>query len=200
MTIVPIRGDPGALIRRALEGRPEIVELRARVAAAQAAVEIARSGLRPLVVLSGGPSYGNTTGTVSTGAAGFSWSVTLSATITLSDGNLSAERIREAELRAEQLKASEAQLRQGIELEVRRAIINHGSAVEEVATADKAVESALEQLRIANVRFQAGVSTNLEVVTAQAALSQAEGNRIQALFNVNLARAQLERAAGGAVE
>jgi outer membrane protein TolC len=69
-----------------------------------------------------------------------------------------------------------------------------------LATADKTVEQAEEGLRIANVRFAAGVSTNLEVILAQAAQSQAAGNRIQALFNVNVARAQLERAAGGPVE
>ncbi|MDR7420248.1 MAG: TolC family protein, partial [Armatimonadota bacterium] len=65
---------------------------------------------------------------------------------------------------------------------------------------DKTIEQAQEGYRIATVRFAAGVSTTLEVVQAQAALSQAEAHRIQALFNVNLARAQLERAIGGPVE
>ena len=73
-------------------------------------------------------------------------------------------------------------------------------AQEELVAADKIIEQAQEGLRIANVRFTAGVSTNLEVITAQAALSQAEANRIQALFSVNVARAQLERATGGPVE
>jgi outer membrane protein TolC len=126
--------------------------------------------------------------------------VTLSATMTLFDGNLTAERIREAQARADQLRATEAQLRQAVELEVRRAMLNYASAAEELISADKTIEQAQEGFRIANVRFAAGVSTNLEVVQAQAALSQAEANRIQALFNVNIARAQLERAAGGTVE
>jgi outer membrane protein TolC len=202
MAVAAIRSELPALIRRALETRPELVEHAARVEAALAAVEVARAGTRPLLVLNAGPSFGTSSGTSLAGGstAALSWSVTLTGTITLSDGNLTAERIREAQLRAEQLKATEAQIRQGIELDVRRAVINYASAVEEVSVADKGVEQGDEQLRIANVRFQAGVSTNLEVVTAQAALSQAELSRVQAIYNVNVARAQLERAVGAAVE
>lgn len=200
MAMAPLRADLAALLRRALDGRPEVAELRARIAAAQAAIALARAGTRPSLALSAGPSYGNSAGGVGTGAAATGWAVTLAATLTFFDGNLTAERIKEAEARAEQLKATEAQLRQGIELDVRRALLTHASAAEELVTADKTIEQAQEGLRIATVRFAAGVSTNLEVVLAQAALSQAEANRIQALFNVNLARAQLERAVGGVVE
>ncbi|MDR7486624.1 MAG: TolC family protein [Armatimonadota bacterium] len=200
MTAVPLRTGLEALIRRALENRPELVEHRARLAAAQAAVEVARAGLRPLVVVQGGPTYGNASGTGGAPTPSAGWSVTLLATLTLSDGNQTAERIREAEARVAQLREAEAQLRQAVELEVRRAVLNHAASAEELAAADKIIEQAQEQLRIASVRFAAGVSTNFEVITALAAVSQAEANRIQALFNLNVARAQLERAVGGGVE
>jgi outer membrane protein TolC len=126
--------------------------------------------------------------------------VTLSATVPLFDGHLTEQRVKEAEVRVEQLKASEAQLLQGIELDVRRAMINYASAAEELVTADKTIGQAQEGFRIATVRFSAGVSTNLEVIQAQQGLTQAEANRVAALFDVNVARAQLERAVGGAVE
>jgi outer membrane protein TolC len=201
MTLVTVRGDAPALIRRALEARPELAELRARLEAATAAIEIARSGGRPALVLSAGPNYGNAVSGSATGTtAAFGWSVTLAATVPLFDGGLTTQRVREAELRVEQLRVNESQLRQAVELDVRRALLTYASAAEELITADKTVEQAQEGLRIANVRFAAGVSTNLEVIQAQAAQSQAEANRILALFNVNVARAQLERAAGGSVE
>jgi outer membrane protein TolC len=200
MVLVPVRGEVAALVRRALESRPELAEQRARLAAAIAAIEIARSGGRPALILSGGPNYGNSAGGTGSPGPTTGWSVTLSATVPLFDGGVTAQRIREAEARVEQLRAAEAQLRQGIELDVRRAMLTLASAAEELVAADKIIEQAQEGLRIANVRFTAGVSTNLEVITAQAALSQAEANRIQTLFSVNVARAQLERATGGPVE
>jgi len=199
MGVVALRADTATFIRRALEGRPELTEHQARVAAAMAAIESARANGRPALTLSGGPGFGNSgVGTGSPTATG-SWSVTLSATVPLFDGGVTTERIREAEVRVEQLRVVEAQLRQNIEIEARRALINLASAAEELTTADKIVEQAQEALRIANVRFAAGVSTNLEVITAQASLSQAEANRIQALFNVNVALALLERAVGAPV-
>lgn len=200
MTIIPVRSDVAALIRRALEARPELAELKARLEAATAAIEIARAGGRPLVILSAGPSFGNAAGTGGAPSASTGWSMTLSATVPLFDGHLTGERIREAEARVEQLRATEAQLRQGIELDVRRSMLNYAAAAEGLVTADKTIEQAQEGLRIANVRFSAGVSTTLEVIQAQAAEVTAEANRIQALFDVNVARAQLERAIGGTVQ
>ncbi|HET8679729.1 MAG TPA: TolC family protein [bacterium] len=201
LIVIPVRTELVALIRRAMEARPEMAEHQARVAAAIAAIEIARANGRPALILSGGPNYGNSSsGGTGSQTATTGWSVTLSATVPLFDGGVTSERIREAEVRVEQLRVVEAQLRQSIELDVRRAQLNFASAAEEIVTADKIVEQAQEALRIANVRFSAGVSTQLEVVTAQASLSQAEGNRIQALFNMSVARAQLERAAGGPVD
>ncbi len=121
-------------------------------------------------------------------------------TFPIFDGGVTAQKIKEAELRLEQLKLVEAQLRQGIELQVRQAALNLGAAGEELATAGKTIEQAREALRLAQVRFREGVGTNLEVIVAQAALSQADAARVQALFSYNTARAQLERAVGGPVQ
>ena len=90
----------------------------------------------------------------------------------------------------------ESQQRQAVELEVRQAFLNVQSAAEELAGADAVITQAAEALRIANVRFQSGVGTNLEVLNAQTAASEAEAGKVQALFNYNLARATLERAVG----
>lgn len=195
-TVRPVRDPVEALIARALQSRPEFAELAARQAAARAGIQLAESGARPTVALQATGSYSNTTGVFAGQAGTASWSVTLAATMNLHDGGITRERIREAQLRLEQLQALEVQQKQSVELEVRQAALTLSSAAEELAGADALIVQAQEALRIANVRFQAGVGTNLEVLNAQAAASQAEGARVQALFNYNLARATLERAVG----
>lgn len=187
-----------ALTARALEARPEFAELRARQAVAQAAIALAESGAKPTVALSSAASYGNAGSLFSTGASS-SWSVTLAATLNLYDGGLTKERTDEARQRLEQLRATDALQRQVVELEVRQAFLNLQSAAEELVGADAVVTQAAEALRIANVRFQSGVGTNLEVLTAQTTASQAEAARVQALFSYNVARAALERAVGADV-
>lgn len=195
-TVRPVRETADALVARAVQARPELAELSARQAAAQAGIELARSGARPSVALQGAGSYSNTGGLFAGTTASTNWSVTLAATLNLFDGGITRERVREAQLRLEQLRAMEAQQKQGIELEVRQAFLNLQSAAEELAGADALIAQAQEALRIANVRFQSGVGTNLEVLNAQTAASQAEAAKAEALFNYNLARATLERAVG----
>jgi len=196
MGVLPVTAPAAELVARGLKERPELVEHQALVDAAKASIELARAGMRPVVgvvgsISGGASSYG--------GSVTLTWSVMLAATIPLFDGGVTAARVREAELRLEQLQTVEAQLRQRIELEVRQAALNLSAAGEELATAGATIESAREALRIAQVRFREGVGTNLEVIAAQAALAQAEAARVQALFAFNQARAQLERAVGGAV-
>lgn len=196
----PVRTPLDRLIARALDARPELGEMKARQAAAQAAIALAESGAKPTVALTGTTSYSNSAGLVTGATATANWSLTLAATLNLYDGGITRERVREAQLRLEQLKAIEAQQRQGIELEVRQAVLNLEAAREELAGADALIAQAKEALRIAAVRFQAGVGTTLEVLNAQAAAAQAESSKAQALFAYSVARAALERAVGAEVQ
>jgi outer membrane protein TolC len=188
------------LLARALEVRSEVLEVRARQATAQAAIEVAESGGRLNFGLSGMYDYGNT-GPFGPGTDLSSrWSVTLAATLMVSDGGLTRERVTEVRQRLEQLKVLEVQQRQAVELDVRQAYLNLQSSREELGGAGALVAQAAEALRLANVRFAAGVGTNLEVVSAQTASSQAEVAKAQAEFNYSVARAALERAVGEAVQ
>jgi len=195
MEVVPVQAPVATLLSRGLAQRPEIAEHKARVDAAEAAIELVKAGSRPIVGLVGTVSADGT----SASSIALGWSIMLSATFPIFDGGVTEARILEAKIRLESLKVVEAQLRQRIELEVRQAALNLTAAAEEVAAASKTIEQAREAVRIAQVRFREGVGTNLEVISAQAALAQAEAALVQALLAFNTARAQLERAVGGPV-
>lgn len=195
MEVVPVAAPVNDLVARGFAQRPEVAEHKARVDAVVAAIELAKAGGRPVVGLVGTVSADATSASSIT----LGWSLMLSATFSIFDGGVTAAKIREAELRLESLTVVEAQLRQRIELDVRQAAANLAAAAEEVVAAGKTIEQAREALRIAQVRFREGVGTNLEVISAQTALAQAEAALVQALLAFNTARAQLERAAGGPV-
>lgn len=196
----PIRTPLDRLIAQALLTRPELGELRARQAAAQAGIQLAESGARLALGLSGAVSYSNTTGFIPGTDLSSLWSVTLAATLNVSDGGLTKERIDEAKLRLEQVNAAEAQQRQAVELDVRQAFLSLQSAQEELVVADALLAQAAEALRLASVRFAAGVGTSLEVLSAQASISQAEAARAQSQYSYSVARAALERAVGAEVQ
>jgi len=191
------RAVPGTMqdaIARGLRDRPELAEVASRMAAAQAGMELAASGGRPNVIVGAGYDVGNANGTA-TSISG-AWSATLGVTLSLYDGGITRERIREARLRLEQLKVFDAQIRQQVELEVRQAWLALDQAAGELAAATKAVEQGREAARLAGVRYQAGVGTQLELLSAQALLSQAELALASARFSQNLARIRVILAAG----
>lgn len=190
----PVAGILDALIAQAQRDRPEIAELRARMDAARAGIALAGSGARPNVLLSAGYDVSGSPSTMS-GA----WSVTLTATLLLSDGGATRERVREVELRLEQLSVLDAETRQRIELDVRQAWLALGQAAAELEAASTGVQQGREAARIAVLRYQAGVGTSLEVLSAQSALAQAELALASARFNQNLAGARLMLAVGGSL-
>src|SRR5256712_9440539 len=198
--MVTVVGTPlDRLVSQALETRPELAEVCARQAAAVAGTQLAESGARLNLGLSGAFDYSNTSGFVPGPQLSSTWSVALAATLNVSDGGLTKDRVDEARQRLEQLKAAEVQQRQVIELDVRQSYLNLQSAREGLDGADALQAQAAEALRIANVRFAAGVGTSLEVLSAQAASSQAEVAKAQAFFTYNVARAALVRAVGAEV-
>jgi outer membrane protein TolC len=188
------------LVARAQETRPELAEVRARRAAAQAGIQLAESGGRLNLGLNAAFIDSNTAGFIPGANLSTTWTITLAATLNVSDGGLTSNRIDEAKQRLEQLRASEAQQKQAVELDVRQAYLNLQSAREELTGADALQAQAAEALRIANVRFEAGVGTSLEVLSAQNSSSQAEVAKAQAQFNYGVARAALERAVGETIK
>jgi len=125
-----------------------------------------------------------------------SWRVTGAASWTLFDGLGIQNRIREASSNLEAQKALEEQVRSGIALEVRDAYLNLKSALETIGSAKKAVESAEENHKVSALRFSSGVGTNLEVLDAQVSLTQAKTNHLQSLFDVELAKAKINKVVG----
>ncbi len=88
-------------------------------------------------------------------------------------------------------------LRLGIEQQVREALLALESASAEVTVAQQGLRLAQRELELARERFEAGVASNIEVVTAQGALARARENYILAVTRHTDAKMALARAAGG---
>jgi outer membrane protein TolC len=87
-------------------------------------------------------------------------------------------------------------LRDQIEMEIRIALDSLGSAEAQVKAAQEGLALAQDELAQAQRRYQAGVTSSIEVTDAQTRLERARENRILALFNHNLARIDLAAATG----
>jgi outer membrane protein TolC len=81
-----------------------------------------------------------------------------------------------------------------IHKQVREAFFDLQSNKKSITTAEKSVQRAEEALRLARLRFQAGVGTQTDVLTQESDLTRALGNRINAIINYNLAFIAIKRA------
>jgi len=184
--------DVEDLVKQALSNRAEIAQAQATIQADQASIDLAASGLRPNVTLSGGPSAATNDLTHSPVA----WSGTIQLTLALFDGGLTHAKVEQARQQLNLAQVQLEQTQQTVEEQVRAAYLNLQQAAESLVSAQAGFVAAQETLRIANVRFAAGVGTQLDVVTAIQALTNADAAVVAALFQYNLALAQIDQAVG----
>ncbi len=115
------------------------------------------------------------------------------------DGHAAKADIRggQADLRMAELELE--RVTRNRELGVRQARTNLENARLSLEGRHETVTLAEEALRLANVRLTNGLATPLERLDAETALTSARVQLVEALYNCNLAAANLKLAVGGAM-
>jgi multidrug efflux system outer membrane protein len=190
--VVP-SGLPSELLLR----RPDLVGAERQLEAANARVGVARSEMFPSIVLTG--ALGSESSSLSDLFTGPSliWSIGAGLLQPIFAGGRLRARTDAAEA---QERAAVAQYQQAIRAafgEVRAALIAQSRA-RETYDAESARAAALsESARLARLRYQNGVSSQLDVIDAERGLLEAQRARIAALHAHRAAVADLFRALGG---
>jgi outer membrane protein TolC len=112
------------------------------------------------------------------------------------DGGLAYGKIKQARALHEKAEVDLEDAGRRIELEVRTAFSNFREANEVLKSQEKVVEEGEEALRLAKARNEAGTATQLDVLSAQTALTEARTTQVQALHDYAVARSRLERSVG----
>jgi outer membrane protein TolC len=120
----------------------------------------------------------------------------VSLKIPVFDGGRRDARRTESASAYRQEKIRTTDLRDQIELDLRVALNSLRSADAQVKAADEGLVLAQNELAQAQRRYQAGVTNSIEVTDAQTRLDRARDNRINALYNYNIARIDLGTATG----
>ncbi|WP_392530938.1 TolC family protein [Nostoc sp. C117] len=115
------------------------------------------------------------------------------ATLNLYDGGAARARANQQKVNIAIAETQFSEQRNQIRFQVEQAFSNQQSNLENVQTANTALEQAREALRLARLRFQAGVGTQTDVINSENDLTRAEGNRVTAILDYNRALAQLQR-------
>jgi outer membrane protein TolC len=135
--------------------------------------------------------FGNSTGNngVADGysvQAGLSWR--------LFDGGAARASANQQEANIAIAETNFADQRDQIRFAVEQAYANLLSNQVNISTAQTGLVQATEALRLARLRFQAGVGTQTDVINSETALTNAQGNVVSAILGYNRALASLQRA------
>jgi len=183
-------------IGQAMEKRPELAALRKAELTRKEGITSARSMYRPSVQAFGGYGWRSSQSSDDPGRDVSGWNAGLQLNWDNFDGLLTRGKVDEAKALDKKAEYDVEDASRRIELEVRSAYSNFIEAKEVLESQKKVVEQAEEALRLANARADAGTGTQLDVLSAQTALTEARSTQVQALHDYAVARARLERAIG----
>jgi outer membrane protein TolC len=128
------------------------------------------------------------------------WDIGATVNLSLFNGGLTTAQIGEQKANLANLKYNEEVTRQNIALEVRQDVLNLTQAAESIRVSETALRQARENLELAEGRYNTGVGNIIELTDAQASLTTAEANYVQALYNYKTTVAALEKATAQQLE
>ncbi|HLK18237.1 MAG TPA: TolC family protein [Bryobacteraceae bacterium] len=193
LAYVPVENlDPAQALVSARENRAELKAQTNRERSAKLSYSAVKYERLPSVAAFG--DYGSSGSTLNDSVPTRTYGASLRIPI-FDGGRRDARRAQSAsQYRQEQIRTED--LRDQIELDVRLALQSLRSADAEVKAADEGLKLSENELAQAQRRYKAGVSNSVEVTDAQTRLQRARDNRINALYNYNVARIDLGTATG----
>jgi outer membrane protein len=196
MIFRPFEGNIDELLAKALQKRPEISQLAYQKQIAGEMLKMARAENLPTLAVGGAYNYWSNHLKFSKNNWESYYSVNLVLTLPIFNGFASDAKIAQSKSLLKELEFNQKGLSEAIKFEVNQALINYKDSREALLSQGKNVEQAQEAVRIAELNYSEGLATNLDVSTAQVALSQAKTNYSQALYDCVISLAQLEKALG----
>jgi outer membrane protein TolC len=190
--LLPAGAGLAELIGIAKSERHELAALESQAHALRRQSDAARAGSRPQLALTGGYTYLENEFLTDDQF----WMAGVALNWNLFDGGESRKRSAALDRRASSVSHRRADLETMIELQVQRAWNDRFEAENRLSVAERAVEQAIENLRVVRNRYAAGASTNVDVLDAEELREQAMSNRDNARFEVVLAKLRIARATG----
>jgi len=124
------------------------------------------------------------------------WNAGALVTMPVFDGFSTKAKVDEAKARYTQASLGKEDLVEQIAVNIRQACLDMKQAQAIIDSQKDNIEEAKEAMKIANISYDNGVGTNLDVLDAQVSLSQIEKNLSEGIYDYIMAKANLDRLMG----
>ncbi|HGJ67632.1 TPA: TolC family protein [bacterium] len=185
-------------IIKAIQNRPELNSLRARLNIAELSLRQAQLDRFP--VLTAEYNYNLLFGTGMPNRdepiVDNSWNASARLSFPIFDGGISKRRQQNAEISVEQSKENIRSREQAIALEVQQEFFSFERTVKSLDIAKEQVDNATLSLDVTQGRYDQGMTIFLDVLSAQARYAQALINQVNAFYNYKIAEKSLKKVIG----
>ncbi len=184
--------DIDTLLRIALEDRADYRRILHTIKMRELEIQVAARGNSPTIK----GSIGSELRKQESYSVSTNYTAGININIPVSDGGLTLAQTNSARAQLEQDTADADSLRQTITHDVRSAMLSLSNAVDRVKSSELSVKYAEENLELAWGRYEVGVGNQLEVSDAVSTLATSRYSLYQALYDSQIARANLDEAMG----
>ena len=186
------------LLQLAFAHRPELATLQAQKNIASKSVAVSRSQFLPKLFFTTNYSFLAMRNDYDFRSDDLSKGFTsaISLQMPLFTGFKNAKQYQKAKIDYKIMNDTEQLLNDGIIAEVELAYNKYKEAEEKYFAANESIDLAEEALRLANLMYEEGASTQLDVLSSQLALTRARLNYASALYEYQMSRYGMRKVAG----
>lgn len=188
----PLTANPEDLRKRASEGNKQLLAVRSRLAAEQDAVGVRKADSYPTFIAQASHTYQQNQYLLYPNAnflfLGVNWLAY--------DGGARRAGVREAEIAVARTAQEITDLQRQLEIRVDRAYRDYQQALREAATAETNVNASVENLRIVEDQYRAGLAKSTDVLDAESTLAESRFNLVNQHYNAYLKQGALLTVAG----
>ncbi|MBP2643100.1 MAG: tolC 1 [Firmicutes bacterium] len=178
----------------AFKNRAEIQQAKLQVAMSEDKIKIAQSNNLPTVAAIATENIADSIPANS--KHNTDWAVAISVSFNVFDNGITKTKTKDALAELTIAAQQKRQLEDAITLEVSNTYLSVQEAAERIKNNQVAVNQSKRDYEMAQERYNSGIGTNLDVMDAEVAMTQAKTNYIQALYDYNSSRSQLNKAMG----
>jgi outer membrane protein TolC len=180
-------------LQLAAERRPFLKEQREQVLIQIENIKVALAGYQPRLTADAGYEMRNNEFSKSLQKYVTGWFFGFTGSWNVWDSGATYGATKQAKAQLEEAKVSYDDAVRQVDVEVQQALDQVRVSQDTIVSQQKAIEEAQEALRLSQERLTAGAGTQLDVLSAQVALTQSRTTLVQAQYNYNIAMAQFDR-------
>jgi outer membrane protein len=191
LTYYPVNDTLNTLLDTAFRSRPDLIALQDQAKAMGARIVQYQSDYYPTVNAVGGYSA---MGTGTPAANNFNAGIVI--TWPIFNSFLTTDQIAETRYRQQSILRAIEDLRQEVILQVHTALLNWQASLDRISRAEKTLAASRAELELAEKRYEAGLTSIIELEDAQRSYTYDDAAYADALYGFSVTKAAVDRATG----